>query len=130
MGTALYEPGLGAQLVTDERPLGRDPSKAYIDALRDPAHAHGICEEYRAAATVDREHDGAARVAGNRIQSPLLALWSVGGPLGTWYEHHAGVLRLWQDWAVNVSGRSMDGGHFFPEETPSRTAEALADFFG
>src|SRR4051812_6686386 len=30
---------------------------AYIEALRDPSRVHAICEEYRAAATLDRRHD-------------------------------------------------------------------------
>jgi len=49
---------------------------AYVEALRDPARVHAICEEYRAAATCDREHDQADRRAGRRIASPVLALWS------------------------------------------------------
>ena len=53
-----------------------DVRAAYIDALRDPAHVHAICEEYRAAATLDRDHDRADHAAGRRIACPLLALWS------------------------------------------------------
>jgi haloacetate dehalogenase len=48
---------------------------AYVEALRDPVHSHAICEEYRAAATIDREHDEADRAGGRRIACPLLALW-------------------------------------------------------
>src|SRR5439155_53881 len=58
---------------------------AYVQALRDPSHAHAICEEYRAAATIDREHDKADRASGRRIVCPLLALWSAQGPFETWY---------------------------------------------
>src|SRR5262245_3816095 len=58
---------------------------AYVQPLRDPVHAHSICEEYRAAAGIDRAHDQADRAAGRRIACPLLALWSAGGPLDTWY---------------------------------------------
>lgn len=54
---------------------------AYIDALRDPAHAHTICEEYRAAAGIDRKHDKADLDAGRRITCPLLTLWSDRGGL-------------------------------------------------
>src|SRR5437763_3400354 len=56
---------------------------AYLAAIRDTDHAHAICEEYRAAATIDREHDAADRQAGRRIACPLLALWSGSGPLAT-----------------------------------------------
>jgi len=103
---------------------------AYVQALRDPAHAHAICEEYRAAATVDREHDRADRAAGRRIIGPLLALWSARGPLATWYAQDGGPLALWRAWADDVRGHALEAGHFFPEELPEATADALARFFG
>lgn len=102
---------------------------AYIAALGDPAHAHAICEEYRAAATLDRHHDEEGRLQGRRITCPTLALWSGAGPLGTWYQEAGGPLALWREWAHDVQGRPMAGGHFFPEEFPQETAEALAGFF-
>ncbi len=103
---------------------------AYVGVLRDPRHAHAICEEYRAAAGIDREHDRADRSAGRRIACPVLALWSGQGPLATWYDNEGGPLALWRDWADQVEGRAVDGGHFFPEEAPEYTADALAHFFG
>jgi len=102
--------------------------QAYTDALRDPAHTHAICEEYRAAATIDREHDGADRDAGRRIACPVLALWSGKGALATWYEADGGPLGLWRRWADHVEGRAMAGGHFFPEEIPDLTADLIRDF--
>jgi haloacetate dehalogenase len=102
---------------------------AYVDALRDPAHVHAICEEYRAAATLDREHDMADHAAGRRIACPLLALWSARGPVDTWYADEGGPLALWRAWADDVRGHSLDGGHFFPEEAPEQTATALSRFF-
>jgi haloacetate dehalogenase len=59
--------------------------EAYIEALRDPTRVHAICEEYRAAATLDREHDETDRQHSRRIGCPVLNLWSDGGPLDTWY---------------------------------------------
>jgi haloacetate dehalogenase len=103
---------------------------AYVEALRDPAHAHAICEEYRAAATIDREHDKADRAAGRRIACPLLALWSAEGALATWYVEESGPIGLWQAWSDEVEGHPLDAGHFFPEEAPAQTAAALAHFFG
>ena len=102
---------------------------AYVDALRDPAHVHAICEEYRAAATVDHEHDAADRQAGRRISCPVLALWSGSGPLGEWYADAGGPLELWRVWASDVRGGPVEGGHFFVEEWPERTADALSAFF-
>lgn len=101
----------------------------YADQLRDPARAHAICEEYRAAATVDRAHEAADRAAGRRIRCPTLALWSATGPLASWYAAEGGPLAIWRDWCDDLSGRPVDGGHFFPEEHPGATAAALTAFF-
>jgi haloacetate dehalogenase len=101
----------------------------YVEALRDPRHAHAICEEYRAAEGIDREHDRADRLAGRRIDCPLLALWSASGPLGSWYTGESGPLGVWRGWGCDVRGEAMDGGHFFPEEHPEATAAALRRFF-
>jgi len=102
--------------------------QAYIDALRDPDRVHAICEEYRAAATIDHEHDVADRKAGRRIACPVLVLWSKRGPLNAWYAEEGGPLALWRAWASDVRGRPLDGGHFFPEEIPETTAAELSDF--
>jgi haloacetate dehalogenase len=102
---------------------------AYTAALGDPGHLHAICEEYRAAAGIDRDHDAADRAAGRRISCPVLALWSASGPLSSWYDDDGGPLALWRDLAIQVTGQAVDGGHFFPEERPAAVAAALGDFF-
>ncbi|MFL5253359.1 MAG: alpha/beta fold hydrolase [Rhodopila sp.] len=102
---------------------------AYIEALRDPSRVHAICEEYRAAATLDRRHDDEDRAISRRIRCPVLALWSAGGPLDTWYAPDGGPLAIWKTWASNVRGHPVAGGHFFPEEQPEQTAALLARFF-
>lgn len=102
--------------------------EAYIDALREPAHIHAICEEYRAAAGIDREHDAQDRADGRRIKCPLLALWSGEGGLETWYADEGGPLAIWRQWADSVEGGPVKGGHFFPEEHPGETAAALSKF--
>jgi haloacetate dehalogenase len=102
---------------------------AYIQALRDPAHIHAICEEYRAAATLDRQHDEADRTAGRRIECPVLALWSAQGALDTWYTDAGGPLAIWRSWGEDVEGYPIEGGHFFPEKAFQQTAEALSRFF-
>jgi haloacetate dehalogenase len=107
-----------------------DVRAAYIDGLRDPAHAHAICEEYRAAAGVDREHDRADLAIGRQMACPILALWSSRGPLSGWYADMGGPVALWRAFGERVEGRALDAGHFFPEETPEATAEALDAFFG
>jgi haloacetate dehalogenase len=106
-----------------------DVRSQYAEALRDPAHAHAICEEYRAAATIDRKHDGAAVVDGHRIVCPLLVLWSARGSLNTWYSDEGGPIALWRALASDVQGETFEAGHFFPEELPEQTAQALRRFF-
>ena len=100
---------------------------AYLDALRDPAHVHAICEEYRAAAAVDREHDRADRANGRRIACPLFVIWSARGPLADWYGEE-GPLAIWREWASDVQGCAIDAGHFFPEEAPDNTFHILTRF--
>jgi len=101
---------------------------AYLAALRDPARVHAICEEYRAAAGIDREQDAEDLARGHRIQCPLLALWSEASALDTWYSDAGGPLALWRRWCGDVRGQAVPGGHFFPEEHPAATAAALCAF--
>jgi len=109
--------------------FSREVRAEFIACLKDPEHAHAICEEYRAAATIDREHDRADRESGRRIKCPVLVLWSSQGALGTWYLDEGGPLALWKQWANDVRGTALDAGHFFPEEIPEQTAGALRNFF-
>lgn len=113
-------------------PLNTFPSDVrltYAETLRDAAHAHAICEEYRAAATIDREHDATDAIEGRRIVCPLLVLWSAGASLNTWYSAEGGPIALWRALANDVQGETFDAGHFFPEKLPEQTAEALRRFF-
>jgi haloacetate dehalogenase len=66
--------------------FGREILDEYVSTYRDPARVHGICEEYRAAATIDVEHDRADKQASKKIECPMLHLWAEGGPLDTFYE--------------------------------------------
>jgi haloacetate dehalogenase len=101
---------------------------AYIDALRDPDSVHAICEEYRAATTLDVAMDESNRRSGQQITVPLLALWSKGGGLDTWYRSAGGPLGIWRSWALDVRGRAIEGGHFFPEQNPDETLAELEAF--
>jgi haloacetate dehalogenase len=126
---AVLDHALGPAWGTPAEVFDADVRAQYLAQLRDPEHRHAICEEYRAAAGIDRAHDGADRAAGRRIRCPVLVLWSASGPVGTWYAEAGGPLALWQELAADVDGRPVDGGHFFPEEHPRETAAALSAFF-
>jgi haloacetate dehalogenase len=93
-----------------------DVRQAYVEALQGLDRIHAICEEYRAAATIDRIHDRMDLEAGRCVECPVLALWSSTGALGSWYENAGGPLGIWRRWARSVSGQPVAGGHFFPEE--------------
>ena len=96
----------------------------YARAFCNPETLHAICEEYRAAATLDYQHDEADR-GRRRIMCPVLALWSGQGMLQEWYD----VLAVWRDWANDLRGRALDCGHFLAEEAPDETYRELYTFF-
>jgi haloacetate dehalogenase len=98
----------------------------YRRCLRDPETIHAICEDYRAAATIDFAHDAEDREAGRRIACPLRVLWGSRGNLEEWYD----VLDVWRGWADDVQGRSIDSGHYIPEEAPEETLAEVRGFFG
>ena len=87
---------------------------------------HAACEDYRAAAGIDLEHDRASRAAGERVACDLLVLWAANGVVGRLFD----PLALWQAQCSGaVSGKAMASGHFIPEELPEQTADRLGDFF-
>jgi haloacetate dehalogenase len=88
----------------------------------DAATVHASCEDYRAAATVDLEHDGQDR--DRRIEAPLLALWGANGFVGRHYD----VLDVWRAYARDVRGEALPSGHYLAEERPIETAQALEAF--
>ena len=124
-----------------ERLLAADPEKTlfrggselfhpeameeYVRCLRDPQTIHATCEDYRAAATLDYEHDASDLGAGRRIECPVLALWGRQGFL----EGHYDVLEVWRGWATGeVRGRALECGHYIPEEDPEETYAELHSF--
>jgi haloacetate dehalogenase len=96
----------------------------YVRCFSDPETIRASCEDYRAAASIDLEHDEIDAAAGRRITCPLLVLWGAQGFVGTRYD----VLEVWRRYADDVRGHSVDSGHFLPEEVPDQTIEALRGF--
>ena len=94
----------------------------YLRCYLDPATRHAICEDYRAAATIDLDHDRADPE--RRIEVPLLALWGARGTVGHLYD----VLETWREKARDVRGRGLDCGHSPQEEVPEETLRELLDF--
>jgi haloacetate dehalogenase len=105
--------------------IAPEAMEEYVRALRDPETIHATCEDYRAAATLDYEHDAEDRETGRRISCPVLALWGRRGFL----EGHYDTLEVWRAWADDVRGRALDSGHYIPEEAPEETLSEIREFF-
>lgn len=102
-----------------------DARADYLAALRLPGTVTSICEDYRAAATLDLVHDRESRAAGQRIACPLLALWGAKGKIGQWYD----ALEVWRAYATGpVSGQAVNSGHYLAEEAPEEVLAALEPF--
>jgi haloacetate dehalogenase len=112
--------------------LGEDPDRyppqvlaAYRRVLDDAGGVEAMCEDYRAGATVDVEHDQTDRKAGRRIVCPVLVLWAARGGLPRFYRS---VLDVWRPWAGDVRGAEIDAKHFLAEDSPEETAYQLLAF--
>lgn len=106
--------------------LAPEAMAEYRRAFRAPAAIHAACEDYRAGATLDCEHDRADRDAVRRIACPLLALWGGKRSVGA---AATDPIATWRRWAEHVEGAPIDCGHFLPEEAPDAVANALRRFF-
>ncbi|WP_062228300.1 alpha/beta fold hydrolase [Aureimonas frigidaquae] len=106
-------------------PFDSEALAEYRRSFVRPEHIHAACEDYRAGASVDREHDAQDRQAGRRIEAPTLVLWGEDGSPAT-----AGdVLSVWRPWCASVEGTAIPSGHFLAEEAPDAVTSALGDFF-
>ena len=98
----------------------------YVRCLREPETIYATCDDYRAGATLDYEHDADDREAGRRIECPVLVLWGARGFL----EGHYDVLDVWRGWADDVQGRVPDSGQYIPDEAPEETLSEVQALFG
>lgn len=94
---------------------------AYHRAFASPEGIRGTCEDYRAGATIDLEHDRADRASERRITAPTLILWQEPGGTPAPFD----PLAIWRGWADDVTGHGLDCGHFLPEERPDDVAAEL-----
>lgn len=97
---------------------------AYEAGLRAPGAAHGLCEDYRASAGIDLDHDRADRAAGRRLAMPLLVLWGEQGVVHRCFE----PLAEWQRVAADVRGRPLPCGHYIAEEAPEALLDSVLPF--
>jgi haloacetate dehalogenase len=102
-------------------PFAPEAMAEYERCFSDHATIEATCEDYRAGASIDIEHD-TADYGKRKIECPVLAL----------YSRRLEALRpleAWQEWSEHVTGQALDCGHFLPEERPDETHEALRRFF-
>lgn len=105
-------------------PFTDDAFSEYLRCLKLPGAAIAICEDYRASAGLDLEHDQADIDAGNKLKCPLLALWGEKGTVGRCFS----PLHEWQKVALNVDGNALASGHYIAEEIPELLLEYTLDF--
>ena len=87
-----------------------------------PEGVHAMCEDYRAGASIDLEHDAAD--LDRKIRCPLNVLWADGGAMDKLYD----VLAIWRERARNVTGKGMPGGHNMQEGAPDEVLAELREF--
>ncbi|RRD56990.1 alpha/beta hydrolase [Comamonadaceae bacterium OH2545_COT-014] len=122
-----------ARYVTDlmgARSAGLAPFDAralaeYQRCLALPGAAHGVCEDYRAAASIDLQHEQADREAGRKLGTPLLALWGGQGVIARCFD----PLREWRRVALDVQGGALPCGHYIAEEAPEALLARVQPFF-
>jgi len=97
----------------------------YERCFANPQTLHATCEDYRASASIDLEHDAADIAAGRKIECPLLVLWGSKGVVGRMFDP-AGD---WGAVAADVRGKALPCGHYLAEEAPEETTRELRAFF-
>ncbi|MET9797693.1 alpha/beta fold hydrolase [Nocardiopsis alba] len=102
-----------------------DLVQEYLRCYRDPETVRAICEDYRAAAGIDLEHDRHDTERGHLVTRPLLALWGARGTVGRLYD----VAATWREVCSGpVTGSAMDCGHLLQEERPAELVSRLRAF--
>lgn len=96
----------------------------YLRCMKLPGTVHAFCEDYRASAGIDLEHDHLDRAAGRKIEAPLLVLWGANGIVGRCFD----PLAEWRAVARTVQGKGLPAGHYLPEEVPDALLESVGPF--
>jgi haloacetate dehalogenase len=97
----------------------------YERCIQIDGSARGICEDYRASATIDLEHDKADVAAGKKLSMPIHVLWGEHGAVGQNFD----VLGLWRERALDVTGQALPCGHYIAEEAPGELFAHAHNFF-
>ena len=98
----------------------------YLAGASNPESLHAMCEDYRAAATIDLVHDRADRAAGLQLKMPIKVLWGEHGLVNKCFK----PIEDWKELALDVSGTTVPCGHYIPEEVPEILLTEAKEFFG
>jgi len=114
----LDKPGVGLSAFTPE---------AMAEYIRccNAANIHAVCEDYRAAVSIDLVHDRADADAGRRIGMPMLVLWGEKSHVNRSYK----PIEAWSARATDVRGKVLPCGHYPAEQVPDETYRELRAFF-
>jgi haloacetate dehalogenase len=96
-----------------------DLQREYLRTMTDPATIHAMCEDYRAGASIDLEHDTADR--DRKITCPLHVLWAATGAMGRLYD----VMAIWRERGTRVTGTALPGGHNLQEDVPDLVLQEI-----
>lgn len=116
------EEQLKAQYEAQRAKASTEVQQEYMRVYTDPANVHGMCEDYRASASIDLKHDEESW--SRKVQCPLLTLWGLKGPMGRLYD----VLAIWKERGVNVTGKGLPAGHNLQEDAPADVLAELRAF--
>lgn len=107
-----------------------EANAAYKTQYFTPEAVHSTCEDYRASATIDLEHDRADRAAGHKLAVPAVrVIWGGNGLIGKMGK--GDPVAVWKEYAeagVEVTGRESDCGHYIPEEKPDELYDEICSF--
>ncbi len=97
----------------------------YLECVKNPETIRAICEDYRAAASIDLKDDEISRKQNIKIKMPILVLWGKKGKIEQWYD----PLPIWQKYCVQkVKGYGIDTGHYLAEENPGQIIKSIKSF--
>ena len=105
-------------------PFSDEALAEYLEAFQSEAAIHASCEDYRAAATIDIQHDN--EDGSRRLTTPTRAYWAKRGAIAACFD----ALALWRERASNVDGETLNATHYMAEEIPEDIANRMTDFFG
>ena len=102
-----------------------DAWSEYLAGASNRESMHAMCEDYRAAATIDLTHDRADRELGKKLRMPLHVLWGEHGLVHKCFK----PLEDWKKVSNQVTGRAVACGHYIPEELPAELLNEARQFF-